>query len=512
MTQVAAAGTSLRGAPILEARDVTKAFPGCLANDSISFAISPGEIHALLGENGAGKSTLVKIMYGVLVPDAGEVFWEGEPAGIDGPAAARRKGIGMVFQHFSLFESLTVLENIALAMNDERDMTRLRKRVAEVSQSYGLPLDLDRHVLSLSVGERQRIEIVRCLIQEPKLLILDEPTSVLTPHEVERLFETLGKLSDDGCAILYISHKLDEVRALCHGATILRAGRVVAECNPKDETSRSLAELMIGEKLVAPDRERERTAAGDRLVASGMTVPSSEQFGVDLLDISFTVAGGEILGVAGVAGNGQKELMKVLTGETVVPDSSEAIRFDGTDVSAWGPVRRRQYGGAFIPEERNGHAAVPILTLRENAFLTTFRRLGLSRRGLILEGATRRYTEDIISVFDVRTTGAEADAASLSGGNLQKFVVGREINLRPGILIVAQPTWGVDAGAAATIHQALIDLAGEGAAVLVISQDLDEIFAICDKIVVISGGRMSPARPIGEVTAEEIGLLMGGAA
>ena len=512
MTQVATAGTSLRDVPLLEARGVTKAFPGCLANDSISFAIGAGRIHALLGENGAGKSTLVKIMYGVLEPDAGEIFWEGGPAGIDGPASARRKGIGMVFQHFSLFESMTVLENIGLAMNDERDMKRLRERVAEVSQSYGLPLDMDRHVVSLSVGERQRIEIVRCLIQEPRLLILDEPTSVLTPQEVERLFETLGKLSDDGCAILYISHKLDEVRALCHGATILRGGRVVAECDPREETSRGLAELMIGEKVVAPERKRQRTTAGDRLVASAVSVPSSEQFGVDLLDISFTVGGGDILGIAGVAGNGQKELMKVLTGETAVPDSPNAIRFDGTDVAAWGPVRRRQCGGAFIPEERNGHAAVPVMTLRENAFLTTFRGLGLSRRGLILEGKTRRYAEDVIVVFDVRTTGAEADAASLSGGNMQKFVVGREINLRPGILIVAQPTWGVDAGAVATIHQALIDLAEEGAAVLVISQDLDEIFAICDEIAVISGGRLSPARPIGDVTVEEIGLLMGGTA
>ena len=509
---MATARASLRAAPLLEARGVTKAFPGCLANDSISFAIRPGEIHALLGENGAGKSTLVKIMYGVLERDAGQVFWEGEPTGIDGPASARRKGIGMVFQHFSLFDSMTVLENIGLAMNDERDMKRLRKRVAEVSHGYGLPLDPDRHVQSLSVGERQRIEIVRCLIQDPKLLILDEPTSVLTPHEVERLFETLGKLSDDGCAILYISHKLDEVRTLCHGATILRGGRVVGECNPNEETSRSLAELMIGEKLVAPERKRKRTQAGDRLVVSGLTVPSSEQFGVNLLDVTFTVAGGEILGIAGVAGNGQKELMKVLIGETAVPDRPDAIHFDGTDVSAWGPVRRRRCGGAFIPEERNGHAAVPVLTLRENAFLTTFRSLGFSRRGLILEGETRRYAEDVLSVFDVRTTGAEADAASLSGGNLQKFVVGREIHLRPGILIVAQPTWGVDAGAAATIHQALIDLAGEGTAALVISQDLDEIFAICDKIAVISGGRLSPAKPIGEVTADEIGLLMGGAA
>ena len=498
------------GAPLLELRSITKAFPGCLANDQIGFSILAGEIHALLGENGAGKSTLVKIIYGVLRADDGEVLWEGAPVAVAGPAAARDLGIGMVFQHFSLFEAMTVLENIGLALNDERDMAALRQRVVALSESYGLPLDPDRHVHVLSVGERQRIEIVRCLLQSPKLLILDEPTSVLTPQEVERLFETLHQLSSEGCAILYISHKLDEVKALCDRATILRGGRVVAECDPKAETARSMAELMIGEKVQPPKRPARRGASTERLVVSDLSAEAEGQFGVELQSVDFSVAGGEILGIAGVAGNGQNELMAVLTGETLLPGKPDAITIDGVAVADKGPAPRRALGAAFVPEERNGHGAIPALTLSENAFLTAFRRMGLARNGLIEDTETRRYAERIITEFDVRTTGSAAEAGSLSGGNLQKFIVGREILQDPGVLIISQPTWGVDAGAAAAIHQALLDLAAKGAAVVVISQDLDEIFAICERIAVFSEGRLSDTRLISEVTVEEIGLLMGG--
>lgn len=494
----------------LEVRGVTKAFPGCLANDDISFRIEPGEIHALLGENGAGKSTLVKIIYGVLQADEGDVLWQGKPVTIQSPHDAREMGVGLVFQHFSLFETMTVLENIALAMNDVRDMNVLRKQVVEVEKTYGLPLDPDRHVYTLSVGERQRIEIVRCLLQNPKLLILDEPTSVLTPQEVEKLFETLRRLSAEGCAILYISHKLHEVKALCQTATVLRGGKVVGGCDPREETAKSMAEMMIGQKLTAPDRGGDRTFGDVRLDVSGLSLASEEQFGTDLKDVNLTVRGGEILGVAGVAGNGQNELFQALAGETEQFGAPDTIKIDGTSVAHFGPRRRRRLGAAFVPEERNGHGAVPDMSLSENGFLTAFRRMALAANGLIREVPTRSFADNIIKTFDVRTTGSGAEAGSLSGGNLQKFIVGREILQDPGVLVISQPTWGVDAGAASAIHQALLDLAAKGTAVLVISQDLDEIFAICDSVVVMAEGKLSKPRPMADVTIEEIGLLMGG--
>lgn len=503
------AGTE--AAPLLSLQGITKAFPGTLANDDVSFDITPGQVHALLGENGAGKSTLVKIIYGVLRADEGSVQWNGRPLVVSGPSAARELGIGMVFQHFSLFEAMTVLENIGLAVTDEKNRGVLRQRIIDVSKSYGLPLDPDRHVHSMSVGERQRIEIVRCLLQNPKLLILDEPTSVLTPQEVERLFETLRKLSSEGCAILYISHKLHEVQELCEHATILRGGRVVATCDPKVETARSMAELMIGDKLTPPERHHDEDALGDvRLAVKNLSLAADSQFGVSLDDISFEVRGGEILGIAGIAGSGQVELMAALAGEDVLTGNADAIAIDGQAIADKGPVQRRALAAVYVPEERNGHGAVPSMTLEENAFLTAFARLGLARNGLIQSAPTRDFAADVIQSFDVRTTGVDAEAGSLSGGNLQKFIVGREVRQEPGIMVINQPTWGVDAGAAAAIHQQLIDLAKRGAAVLVISQDLDEIFAVCDRITVMAEGHLSDSRPIGEATVEEIGILMGG--
>jgi general nucleoside transport system ATP-binding protein len=495
---------------LFEARGISRSFPGCLANDDISLSIGEGEIHALLGENGAGKSTLVSIMYGVLEQDSGSLMWAGEPLEGMSPARARQLGIGMVFQHFSLFESLSVLENIALTMDQERDMQRLSERIIDVSKSYGLPLDPKAHVFELSVGERQRIEIVRCLLQDPKLLILDEPTSVLTPQEVGRLFVTLRQLSDEGCAILYISHKLEEVRALCHGATVLRQGRVVGECEPAKHSTREIAEMMIGATLSPPTRQDISEPGSERLSISQVTLGGKGIRKPDLENVSLSVRGGEIIGIAGVAGNGQKELMAVLSGEKTLDGEQGSIKVDDIDVSLLGPKRRRRHGMAFVPEKRNGHAAVPELALFENGFLTAKRSLGLSARGLINSRATRQFAGRIIDGFDVRTTGAEADAGSLSGGNMQKFIVGREIFQEPGVLVVSQPTWGVDPGAAQAIHRSLMDLAENGAAIVVISQDLDEIFALCGSVAVLSEGKLSEVRKTGDVNVEEIGLLMGG--
>jgi ABC-type uncharacterized transport system ATPase subunit len=498
------------GAPQLQLKGIVKRFPGCLANDDVGLCVRAGAIHALLGENGAGKSTLVNIIYGILRPDAGEIAWQGKAVQIANPAFARKLGIGVVFQHFSLFEGLTAAENIALGINDPVQRRDLKRRIAEISASYGLSVDPDRAVHDLSVGERQRIEIVRCLLQDPQLLIMDEPTSVLTPQEVEHLFVTLRRLATEGRAVLYISHKLEEIAALCEWATIMRLGRVVAECDPRRETARHLAELMIGGELATPKRHKSPGQAGaPRLVVQDLRLRSDERFGTDLKNISFTVAGGEILGIGGVAGNGQAELMSALTGETPC-DPANAIMIDGAPIGRLGPGARRLRGAAFVPEERQGHGAVGDMTLTENTFLSAHRRLKLVRRGLIDEGGARDFAGKVIRGFDVRTSGPEAKASSLSGGNLQKFIVGREILQAPGVLVISQPTWGVDAGAGATIDQALIDLAEAGTAVLIISQDLDEIFSLCDRIAVIYQGSLSDARPIHEVTSEEIGLLMGG--
>ncbi|MBL8709123.1 MAG: ABC transporter ATP-binding protein [Rhodospirillaceae bacterium] len=496
--------------PLLSLRGIGKTFPGCIANEAIDLDLWPGEIHALLGENGAGKSTLVKIIYGVLKPDAGEIRWQGRPVALANPAQARALGIGMVFQHFSLFEALTVTENIALGLTDPSQRRDLRHRIVAIADAYGLPLDPDRVVHDLSVGERQRIEIVRCLLQDPRLLIMDEPTSVLTPQEAERLFATLRRLAAEGCAILYISHKLDEIRALCERATILRQGRVVATCDPRIEDSRYLAELMIGAELAAPSHGRRPDFdAATRLVVAHLTRASDQQFGTDLHDITFDVRAGEILGIGGIAGNGQSELMAVLSGE-VLADRSERITLDGQPVGRVGPDGRRACGACFVPEERNDHGAVREMTLAENAFLSGHRRRNLARRGIIDRLRTLLFAGEVVSDFDVRTSGPKAEARSLSGGNLQKFIVGREILQRPGVLVVAQPTWGVDAGAAADIHQALLNLADTGAAIVIISQDLDELMMLSDRIAVIAGGRLSPPRPVGEVSVAEIGLLMGG--
>jgi len=491
-------------------RGITKAYPGCLANDRIDLTVSSGEIHALLGENGAGKSTLVKIMSGVLWPDSGEVLWRGEPLRLSGPAEARRRGIAMVFQHFSLFEALTVIENVSLAMGPEWKMSRLREELEAVSAAYGLPLSPDRPVQSLSVGERQRIEIVRCLLLKPSLLILDEPTSVLTPQEAEKLFETLRQLSAEGCAILYISHKLAEVRALCDRATVLRDGKVVAACDPRTETPGSLAEMMIGDKVSPAQRTRTDMNGDVRLSVSLDHVSSLEELGVDLSSVRFDVRGGEILGIAGVAGNGQAELMAALSGERPITSSDGTIDINTQSVGRYGPPERRKFGAAFVPEERNGHGAVRELTLSDNGALTALERLKLVVRGLMRQRPIADFARTVISSYDVRTTGSDATAGGLSGGNLQKFMVGREISQTPTVLVISQPTWGVDAGAAATIHRALIKLAAEGAAVVVISQDLDEIFAICDRVAVISEGRLSKVYDVGEMDAEGVGMLMGG--
>ncbi|GLS42787.1 ABC transporter ATP-binding protein [Methylobacterium brachythecii] len=495
--------------PLFGAYGIVKRFGSFTANDGVDLEIRAGEIHALLGENGAGKSTLMKILYGLLEPTEGVVTHKGDIVQLPNPEAARRLGIGMVFQHFSLCENLTVAENIALVMPKELAGKALADRIAKLGNDYGLHLDPSRPVWSLSAGERQRIEIVRCLLQDPSLVILDEPTSVLTPGEAEMLFTVLERLREEGRALLYISHRLDEVRRLCVRATILRGGKVVGACNPREETARSLAAMMVG-TAVRDVTPRQGVAPGkERLHLERLTLPAPGLHATSLRDVTLSVAGGEILGIAGIAGNGQAELFAALSGETRAP-SPDAVRIDGKPVGGLRINARRRLGASFVPEERNGHAAAPLMSLSENALLSRYATAPLTQFGLLKLGSARDLAKRVIDAFDVRKAGPDPAAGTLSGGNLQKFVVGREILAEPGVLVINQPTWGVDAAAAAHIRQAVIDLAARGAAILVISQDLDELFEIAGSISVLHDGTLSPAIPTAETSREAVGLLMGG--
>lgn len=493
----------------LELRGITKRYPSVVANDAIDLKVEAGEIHALLGENGAGKSTLMKIVYGVAKPDAGVLLWEGKPMTIANPAEARRIGIGMVFQHFSLFETLTVAENIALSLDERIAPGALAARVREVSQRYGLAIEPERLVHSMSVGERQRVEIVRCLLQEPRLLIMDEPTSVLTPQAVLTLFDTLRRLAAEGCSILYISHKLDEIRALCDRATVLRGGKVSGEANPKIESSDSLARMMIGGEL-AECRLAPKAPGGVRFAVEHLSLTTIDPFGTQLKDISFEVRSGEILGIAGVSGNGQKELLAALSGEQITHPGRHILLQD-EDAGQLHPGQRRRRGLTFVPEERLGRGAVPPMSLAYNALLTgASHQAGMTGHGIVRGPALRAFADKVIERFKVKCGGTTAVAESLSGGNLQKYIVGRETLLGPKVMIVAQPTWGVDVGAAQLIRQALIDLRDQGVALLVISEELEELFMICDRIAVIANGHLSPARRASETSIEEIGRWMSG--
>jgi general nucleoside transport system ATP-binding protein len=495
--------------PLLQTIGLTKRYGTFLANDHIDIAIWPRQIHALLGENGAGKSTLVKAIYGLIQPSEGEMRWQGETMVLSGPSEARARGIGMVFQHFSLFDNLTVAENVALGLDGRESFKDMSARLEQVSHVYGLPLDPRREVWQLSVGERQRIEIVRALMQNPKFLILDEPTAVLTPQEADQLFIVLDRLKAEGRAILYISHKLEEVKRLCDTATILRGGRKISTCNPKGETAASLARMMVGAEIKQVKAAAERKMGVPRLVVNDLNLAPDDPHGVRLDGISLELKGGEILGIAGVAGNGQDELFAALSGERLAQHPGTIV-IEGIATGHLSITQRRRLGAAFVPEERLGHGTAPRMKLSENALLTGHAASHMVKRGFIDTAATLRTVDRATETFDVRKAKRDPEAASLSGGNLQKFVVGREILRNPAVLVVSQPTWGVDAGAAAVIRQALLDLAAGGAAVLVTSQDLDELTEIADRIAVMFHGRLSPPLPTAQASREKLGLLMGG--
>jgi simple sugar transport system ATP-binding protein len=492
--------------PRLELGHVTKRFGHVVANEDVALTVAPGEIHAVLGENGAGKSTLMKVIYGAVHPDAGEIFWDGRAVRVDSPHAARALGIAMVFQHFSLFDTLTVAENISLGLSRKVTLREVEERIQAKAREYGLELDPTRHVHTLSVGERQRVEIIRALLGEPRLLILDEPTSVLTPQAVEKLFVTLRQLAATGCSILYISHKLDEIRTLCHKCTVLRGGKVVGTVDPRTETIASLSRLMIGAD--PPRVVRAPPHPGVMaLHVLGLSLPQVDRFGVPLENVTLEVREGEIVGVAGVSGNGQQELLSALSGED--PRAPvRAVRLFGTPIGRMGSGARRRLGLHFVPEERLGRGAVPPLSLALNLLLT--RREAIRGFGWIDRRYLHGQARGILGRFRVTAAGTRAAARSLSGGNLQKYIVGREIDAVPKVLIVGQPTWGVDVGAAAQIRAELVALRDAGCAVLVVSEDLDELFEVSDRLYVMARGRLSPSVPTAEATVEQIGQWMSG--
>ena len=490
----------------LELTGISKQYPAVRANDRVNLRVKPGEIHAVLGENGAGKSTLMKIIYGAVQPDEGAVRWNGQAVVIKSPAQARALGISMVYQHFSLFDTLTAAENVWLGLDKSMSLADVTRRIGEVASTYGLAVDAARPVHTLSVGERQRVEIVRALLTEPQLLILDEPTSVLTPQAVDKLFVTLRQLSARGCSILYISHKLDEIRALCQHCTVLRGGKVTGEVDPTLESNASLSRLMIGAE--PPALKHEARAPGAVVLAvKDLSLPKLDPFGTHLSRMNFELRGGEILGVAGVSGNGQQELLRALSGEDTRATPGSITLF-GRDIAGLPPRKRRDAGLHFVPEERLGRGAVPTLALAQNTLLT--RLSPVSRSGWIRSNDLRRLTEHIINRFQVKAGGSGAAAKSLSGGNLQKYIVGREIDAAPQLLIVSQPTWGVDVGAAALIRAELLKLRDAGCALLVVSEELEELFEISDRLMVIAQGRLSPSIATADATVERIGEWMSG--
>ena len=490
----------------LQLSGITKRYPAVVANNAVSLTVQPGEIHAVLGENGAGKSTLMKVIYGAVQPDAGSICFDGQPVQVRNPHAARALGIAMVFQHFSLFDTLSVAENVWLGLDKSQRLSEVTERITATAAQYGLDIDPLRPVHTLSVGEMQRVEIIRALLTQPKVLILDEPTSVLTPQAVEKLFVVLRKIAAEGCSILYISHKLHEIRSLCTACTVLRGGAVTGVCNPAEESNASLSRLMIGAE--PPELLHRPIHAGAVVLAvQDLHLARTDPFGVDLVGVHLQVRAGEVVGIAGVSGNGQKELLYALSGEDLRA-APAMVQLAGQNAGQLDPRARRALGLHFVPEERLGRGAVPGMALAHNLLLTRSDALGAG--GWIRMGQLQAQARAIIERFQVKAAGPQALAQSLSGGNLQKFIVGREMDAHPSVLIVSQPTWGVDVGAAQQIRAAILALRDVGCAVLVLSEELDELFDLSDRLHVIAKGHLSPSIDRADATVERLGEWMSG--
>ncbi|MBZ0299310.1 MAG: ABC transporter ATP-binding protein [Anaerolineae bacterium] len=490
---------------------ISKRFPGVLANDHVNFDVNAGEIHALLGENGAGKSTLMKILYGLYQPDEGEITLNGEVARFHSPADSLTAGIGMIHQHFMLVPTLTVTENVALGIRSGGPLLNLkqvRKRLIALSDAYGLKIDPDVYVWQLSVGEQQRVEIVKALYQGGALIILDEPTAVLTPQEVDELFVTLRQMRDEGHSLIFISHKLYEVQDLSDRITVMRDGRVVDTIANHGVEQRTLARMMVGRDVqFQPDRPP--VTVGEVKLAVRSLCAQNDRDLLALKEVSLEIRAGEVLGIAGVSGNGQRELAECIAG--LRPATGGEVILNGHSILSLSVQERLQSGLSFVPEERNRHGTIGSFSVAENAILQNNDAPQFLNGPFYNFEAIRRYTVDLIQKFNIKTPGHETLLKNLSGGNVQKLILARELSRQPVLLIAAQPTRGVDIGASEYIRGVLMQQRSSGVAILLISEDLDEIMALSDRIAVMYEGEVVGVVDRDDADVETLGLMMAGA-
>ena len=495
---------------MLEMRGITKRFPGVVANEDVDFTVLPGQVHTLLGENGAGKSTLVKILYGLYQPDEGSITFDGSPVDIGSPSVAIRTGIGMIHQHFMLVDTLTVAENVALGLGKSLGLTNLapiRRRIREVAEEYGLHVDPDAYIWQMAVGERQRAEILKALYRNVKLLVLDEPTAVLTPPEVTDLFVTLRQLTAGGRGLVFISHKLNEVMEISDEITVLRDGRVSGRTTPGESSRESLAMMMVGRPVEFTRTLAEQEAGAPKLEVKNLRV-RGDRDELAVRDVNIDVRAGEIVGIVGVSGNGQRELAEAIVGLREV--EAGEISIDGQPVKAPTPKHIRSMGLAYVPEERMKYGSIGDFTVAENLILVDYDQPPYARRGLLSLRTIESRSEQLVGDYSIRTPSTETLTRKLSGGNIQKVVIAREFSGDADMLLVAQPTRGIDIGAAEYIHEQLLLQRSQGRAILLISEDLDEVMALSDRLVVMYEGSVMGRVERADATVEQVGLLMSG--
>jgi len=496
----------------IELQGIVKRFPGVLANDRVTFDVKAGEVHALLGENGAGKTTLMRILYGIYQPDEGSISINDQPVTITSPADAIRQGIGMVHQHFMLVPSLNVAANVALGLPSSRglllDLDLVSERIRQLSKAYGLQVDPKAYIWQLAVGEEQRVEILKILYRGADLLILDEPTAVLTPQEVDEFFGTLRRMAKEGHSLIFISHKLHEVMAISDRVTVLRGGRVVETLKTADTDRRELAQLMVGREVLLRVEKEPVKVGPARLEIKNLSVMGNKGL-LAVKDVNLEVRAGEILGIAGVSGNGQRELAEAVSG--LREPAEGRIMVNGTDVTGWRPDKLIPHGVSHIPEERLREGGIKEFSVEENLMLEDHIKHPFAKGGLFLDfGKIANHCDELIKKFKIKTPSRDTPLSSLSGGNIQKLILARELSRQPAVLIAAQPTRGVDIGSTEYIHQTLLEQRAKETAIVLISEDLDEVRNLSDRIAVMFEGEIMGVVDRDDATVEQLGLMMAG--